>query len=368
MASLVVSVSGSRGQFAYRWDFSTPLSGVTGIFGPSGAGKTSLLRVIAGLDSGAEGRIAMGDRVWLDSAKGLAVPVHRRKLGYVFQEGRLLPHLNVEGNLRFAARRASTAADRFAEIVDGLELRELLHRDVSVLSGGERQRVAIARALMTEPALMIMDEPLSANDIARRQALLPYLRRVVRTFAIPTLYVSHSLDEIATLTDNLLVCRSGKIVAQGPTEALLRRSDLTEVSEGWDAGAVLVATVASIDEPMEVAHLALGTQCFAVPSQGLAEGEEVRLNIHATDIALALEPPKQLSIRNILPSEVLQIDDPGVGTYANVLLATAGGQLRSRVTRLAITELRLKEGMPCYALIKAAAVEKHPALSGALAD
>ena len=362
MVRLVVDVSGQRGRFDYRWQVDTAVDGVVGVFGPNGAGKTSLLRAVAGLDRSTRGRVALGDQIWLDSAAGVEVPTHKRGIGYVFQDGRLLPHLGVRGNLQFASRRAPTHRGWFEDVIAGLDLAPLMGRDVQDLSGGERQRVAIARALLSRPALLLMDEPLSANDLARRRALLPYLRRIATEFRIPTLYVSHSLDEMVALTERMLICRAGHIVAQGPTSDLAQRGDLQEVSDIPEAGAALTARVVAVDPQLALAELDLGKHRFSVPSRGLAEGDDVRLQIHARDVSVALEAPGRLSIRNVLPAKVVSIDDPGFGTYADILLDIDGAQLRSRVTRAAVMALPLVEGVSCYALVKAASIEEHPAL------
>jgi molybdate transport system ATP-binding protein len=361
MVQLLVDVSGQRGRFEYRWQLETPVDGVVGVFGPNGAGKTSLLRAIAGLDRSTRGRLSLGDQIWLDSAAGIEVPTHRRGVGYVFQDGRLLPHLGVRGNLQYASRRAPAERGWFDDVVSGLDLEPLMSRGVHDLSGGERQRVAIARALLSRPALLLMDEPLSANDLSRRRVLLPYLRRIANEFRIPTLYVSHSLDEMVALTEAMLICREGQIVAQGPTAELAQRSDLREVSDIPEAGAALSAQVVAIDRQTALAELNVGQHRFSVPSRGLTEGDEVRLQIHARDVAIALDPPSRLSIRNVLPAEVVSIDDPGFGTYADVVLDIEGAQLRSRVTRAAIMTLPLTVGQPCFALVKAASIEEHPA-------
>lgn len=362
MVGLVVDVSGQRGRFDYRWQVDVPVDGVVGVFGPNGAGKTSLLRAIAGLDRSTRGRVALGERVWLDSAAGVEVPTHQRGIGYVFQDGRLLPHLGVRGNLQYASRRAPADRGWFEDVVSGLDLPPLMGRGVQDLSGGERQRVAIARALLSRPALLLMDEPLSANDLARRRALLPYLRRIAMEFRIPTLYVSHSLDEMVALTERMLICRAGRIVAQGLTSDLARRGDLQEVSDVPEAGAALSARVVALDRQSGLAELDLGQHRFSVPSRGLTEGDDVRLQIHARDVSIALDMPSRLSIRNVLPAEVIDVDDPGFGTYADVLLDINGAQLRSRITRAAVTDLSLTQGVSCYALIKAASIEEHPAL------
>ncbi len=361
MTDLQIDISGRRGSFDYCWQLQLEASGVTGLLGPSGSGKTTLLRLLAGLDTRGSGSVVFGDSVWFDSLRGRCLPAHRREVGYVFQDARLLPHLNVLGNLRYAASRAKVAASEFDEVVGELALEPLIGREVSNLSGGERQRVAMGRALLTRPRLLLLDEPLSANDLERRGALLPYLRRIAREHAIPTLYVSHSLDEMAALTETLVVCRAGRVVATGPTGDLVQRTDLQQLGHGLQTGALLAGCVVAIDARLGVAELDVGAGRFLVPGQSLHLGDTVRLQIHARDVAIALSEPEGLSIRNVLPAKVVEIIDPGVGAYADVKLDVGPCALWSRITRVSLEALSLKPDTACYALVKAASVEQNAA-------
>jgi molybdate transport system ATP-binding protein len=362
MVSLTLDVKGRRGDFRYHWEAQLAADGITGVYGPNGAGKTTLLRVIAGLESAAEGRIALGETTFLDSERGKVLSAHQRPVGYVFQDARLLPHRDVFGNLRYASRRCDAAEVSFDEIIDTLDLMPLLHRAVDSLSGGERQRVAIARALLVQPQLMLLDEPMSAIDQSGRGSLLKYLRKVAESMAIPMFYVSHSLDEIVALSQQLMVCREGKIVAVGDTSALMQRTDLAEVATGAETGSVLEAKVTDLSPEYGLATLAIGDQRFTVPAHRLSEGDEVRLQIHARDVAIALERPTRISVRNILAARIIDLRPVDDTPWADVSLAVGDWQLRSRITRASADELGLRVGDDCYAVIKSASVEANPGL------
>ncbi|MEQ8208184.1 MAG: ATP-binding cassette domain-containing protein, partial [Woeseia sp.] len=210
-AVLSIDVRKSFADFALSVTSDISLDGVTGLFGASGSGKSTLLRVIAGFEKGVAGTVRMTDKVWLDSKSGEFVPAFRRQVGYVFQDARLFEHLDVAGNLRFAENRASGRGPEFAEVVAALDLHSLLDRAVTKLSGGERQRVALGRTLLCRPGLLLLDEPLAALDSARKQEILPYLETLRARFGIPTVYVSHAVDEIVRLADRVIVLQDGKI-------------------------------------------------------------------------------------------------------------------------------------------------------------
>ena len=211
-----------RSDFSLDVDVDIPMRGITGVFGESGAGKTALLRCIAGLERGASGRLLIADEVWQDEATSR--PVHEREIGYVFQEPRLFAHLNVRQNIEYGQRRGRREDVGFDEAVELLGLRDLLERSVDTLSGGEAQRVAIARALLRSPRVVLMDEPIASLDRARRDEILPFLDRLHAALSIPVIYVSHSVDEVIRLCDYLLVMQHGQIVASGEIQEVLLRA------------------------------------------------------------------------------------------------------------------------------------------------
>ena len=236
-----------RAAFTLDARLELPLQGITGIFGVSGAGKTTLLRCIAGLEPTAAGRLVVGGDTWEDSSAGVTLPVQQRNIGYVFQEPRLFDHLSVRANIDYGSRRRSGASsDSFDHVVELLGLQPLLEQRPSELSGGEAQRVAIARALLCSPQLVLMDEPLAALDQARRNDILPFLDRLHADAQIPIIYVSHNIDEVCRLCDQLVVMEAGRVAASGPLQDVLVQLDVP-VLGGDNAGSVIEGNVASFD-------------------------------------------------------------------------------------------------------------------------
>ena len=328
------------------------MDGVTAVFGPSGAGKSALLRSIAGFEP-ASGRVALGDDVWLDTAVGVRVPAHRRSVGYMFQDARLFPHLSVGGNLRYAARRARGGAPSFDDVVAALDLAALLRRRPSALSGGERQRVALGRTLLAKPALLLLDEPLAALDSARKADILPYLEALPAQFGMPTLYVSHAIDEVARLARRTLVLAQGRARAFGPTAAVLQRLDVQSIAGPIEASVVVQARVERHDLHYRLTWLELGGQPIATPlNQSLAPGAAAHVRIRARDVALATERPRALSIRNVFAGRLTELAAEADSPFAEAAVDVAGQCLRARITRAAADDLGLSEGMNVYALVK----------------
>jgi molybdate transport system ATP-binding protein len=225
---LEIAIQHKQGSFRLSVFFQGAESGVTALFGPSGAGKTSVVNMVAGLMRPDAGRIAINGLCLFDSSRGIDLPPEKRRIGYVFQDGRLLPHLSVQANLVYGMRR-TPAHLRFVQpepVVELLGIGHLLKRRPARLSGGEKQRVAIGRALLTSPALLLMDEPLASLDAARKDEVLPFIMRLSRKFAIPILYVSHALDEIVALATHLVMLKNGRVLAAGEMQTLLARKDL----------------------------------------------------------------------------------------------------------------------------------------------
>jgi molybdate transport system ATP-binding protein len=336
------------------------LSGVTALFGPSGSGKTSLLRVIAGLETGAKGNISFGREQWLNSDTKRFVPPHQRSVGYVFQDARLFGHHSVAGNLAFAAKRSRAPTTLQDEVVQALDLGPLLTRRTAGLSGGERQRVALGRALLTQPRLLLLDEPLAALDQRRKADILPYLHAITRRFALPTLYVSHAIDEVAQLADHMAVMDAGCIIAKGPTAQMMERLDLQPLTGRFEAGVLLQARVLAHDTHFQLTRLDLDGQTLTMPMlEHLAPGDEVRVRIRARDVALATQRPEGLSIRNMLSGVVADVSEDPSTAFAEVLVDTGGARLRARITREACSDLALKPGAPVFALVKSVSFDRR---------
>lgn len=334
---------------------SLPSSGITALFGHSGSGKTTLLRAIAGLERVPGGRLIFDGEVWQDGSTFL--PTHRRPLGYVFQEANLFPHLSVQGNLDYGARRVGRrpAGADFAGIVELLGIGHLLGRRPDTLSGGERQRVAIARALLKEPRLLLMDEPLAALDLARKREILPFLEQLHETLKIPVLYVSHAPDEVARLADHIVVLDAGRAVAAGPLAETLARVDLP-IRLGEDAGVVLDAAVAERDERWHLARLEIGADSLWVRDEGHPLGKRLRVRVLARDVSLARDEPAGTSILNHFRVIVQEL---AADTHPSLLLArvSLGEQsLVARLTRRSAAALGLAPGAQLWAQVKVVAV------------
>jgi molybdate transport system ATP-binding protein len=339
----------------------TSAGGVTALFGRSGAGKTTLINIIAGLVRPDQGSVAIDDTVLLDTARGIDVPVHRRRVGYVFQEGRLFPHLSVRANLTYGERRAP-AGNRWASfdrIVALLGIEPLLDRRPALLSGGEKQRVAIGRALLASPRLLLMDEPLASLDAARKAEILPYLERLRDEMALPVVYVSHAIREVARLADTLVLLDHGKVLASGAVGDILARLDLADVMDSDNAGGVIVARVLAHDVLTGVTRLAHPSGTLFHPLIGTPPqvGTWLRLRVRARDVALAVGDPGLVSIRNRLACTVSEIVERPGGAV-DVRLAAGKDALVARITRDAAAALGLAVGQPVVALIKAAAFDR----------
>jgi molybdate transport system ATP-binding protein len=342
--------------FALRAEMRVFAHGVIALFGPSGSGKTTLLRCIAGLEPAARGALQVKDEVWQEGAKIL--PVYRRPLGYVFQEASLFPHLSVRQNLEYGLKRIPPEQRkvRLEQAVEWLGLDKLIERDSPAgLSGGERQRVAIARALLTSPRLLLMDEPLSALDTASKQDIMPYLERLHGELDIPVIYVSHSLDEVARLADQLVLMEQGRVVASGALNEMLGRLDLPTAHLG-DAGAVIEADVAAQDEQYHLTRLDFRGGSLWVGRVERPVGSTVRARVLARDVSIATAAPHGSSISNILTARIDEIRDEGADRV-NLRLSVGSGQLLlSRITRRSRDQLGLAPGMEVYAQVKSVAL------------
>jgi molybdate transport system ATP-binding protein len=361
MSEIVIGVQARRGGFFLDASGTFPLSGISVILGPSGSGKTTLLRVLAGLERQARGSIRVGEEYWLDSGRNIFLAPHRRAMGYVFQEGRLFPHLTVEGNLAYAERRArrlSKQIDR-PQILRIFEIEKLLDQPSATLSGGEIQRVAMARALLTNPELLLMDEPLSALDLPRRSEALSYIERVPQLFGIPIIYVTHAIEEAAQLADTLAIMNNGGVIATGRAQDIVSRLDLAPYLGRFEAGAILEGTVMGEDAVFGISIVDIDGAPVQVPGLGLPKAHKVRLRIRARDVSIATVKPEGLSIRNIMNVRIDEIAEEKGSAFAELRLKATRQVLRARITRRSVSELDLKPGKEVYALIKSIAVDRQ---------
>jgi molybdate transport system ATP-binding protein len=361
---LSVAVTHRLGDFTLDAAFESE-GGLTALFGRSGAGKTSLINAIAGLYRPDKGRIVVDEAVLTDTASGIFVPAHRRRVGYVFQEGRLFPHLNVRQNLvygRWFAPQAAGGAD-LDQIVELLGIGGLLARRPANLSGGEKQRVAIGRALLARPRLLVMDEPLASLDEGRRAEIFPYIERLRDEMRVPIVYVSHSIAEVARLATTLVVLSEGKVAAIGPTAQIMGRIDLFPLTGRAEAGAILATRVAGHDLKFGLTVLRAAAGELRVPHLELSIGATLRVRIRARDVMIALEPPTGLSALNVLPGIVAEIAG-GDGPIVQMRLDCAGEALVARLTRRSVETLGLVPGKRVHAVIKSIAFDHH-AFAGA---
>ncbi|MDQ4431434.1 molybdate transport system ATP-binding protein [Yokenella regensburgei] len=329
-----------------------PASGITAVFGVSGAGKTSLINAISGLTRPQEGRIILNDRVLNDVEKGICLSPDKRRIGYVFQDARLFPHYKVRGNLRYGM--AKSMAGQFDKLVELLGIEALLDRLPGSLSGGEKQRVAIGRALLTAPELLLLDEPLASLDIPRKRELLPYLQRLAREINIPMLYVSHSLDEILHLADKVLVLEAGSVKAFGNLEEVWGSSVMHPWLPQDQQSSILKVTVMEHHPHYAMTALALGDQHLWVNKLDKPVQSAVRVRIQASDVSLVLQPPTQTSIRNVLRGKVVECyDDNG---QVEVRLEVGGRTLWARISPWARDDLGIKPGLWLYTQIKSVSI------------
>ncbi|WP_353473356.1 molybdenum ABC transporter ATP-binding protein [Salipiger sp. H15] len=352
--TLSVDLRHRFGGFDLDARFEAP-AGITVLFGRSGSGKTTIVNAVAGLLRPDAGRIAAEELVLLDTERGLWLPPHRRRIGYIFQEGRLFPHLSVRQNLRYGAwfSPSRAAAADFGRVVEMLGIGPLLDRRPGALSGGEKQRVAIGRALLSAPRMILADEPLAALDEARKSEILPYFERLRAEASIPILYVSHSAAEVARLATTVVALEAGRVTRQGPAAEVLADPAVTPLG-ARAAGAVLHATVARHHDDGLTELDATGTPLF-IPRLGAAPGTQVRVRIAAHEVILSRARPEGLSALNIISGHVQEIRS-GEGPGMLVSLETGAGRVLARITRRSAAALELAPGVPCHAVMKTVAV------------
>lgn len=349
---LILNFTQTLGNHRLHLDEVLPSTGITAVFGVSGSGKTSLINAISGLTHPEQGRIVLNDRVLMNAEQDYYLAPEKRRIGYVFQDSRLFPHYRVRGNLKYGM--AKSMAGQFDKLVELLGIGDLLDRFPASLSGGEQQRVAIGRALLTAPELMLLDEPLASLDIPRKRELVPYLQRLVREIHIPMLYVSHSLDEILHLADNVLILDQGNVKAFGKLEEVWSSAVMQPWLPREQQSSVLNVTVVEHHPHYAMTALALEGQHLWVNKLDKPPRSSLRIRIQASDISLALEPPLKSSIRNVLRVRVAEcLDDKG---QVAVQLEVGSRILWARISPWARDELAIKPGIWLYAQIKSVAI------------
>ena len=346
-------------EFDLAVDTTLDLTGPTALFGPSGSGKSTVLRAIAGLPNHVRGLVSFNGTRWLDSDQGLQVPAHQRNVTLLLQAPGLFANTTVAGNLDLAEqfsrrRRGDRATDRDA-VLQALDLGALLDRRPATLSGGEQRRVALARALLSSPDLLLLDEPLTGLDAARKRDILPYLKDALATFQRPALLVSHDIGEVAALCEQMVVMDAGRIRQRGATDALIEDLALTPYTGRFEAGVLIDGEVAGHDPHRYLTAVRLpgATSTLSMPlSESLLPGETIRLRVRARDVAVATEAPRGLSIRNVLAGTLLSLTPEPTPGFVDALIAVGDVRLRARLTRAAVQELELKEGQSIFALVK----------------
>jgi molybdate transport system ATP-binding protein len=335
--------------------------GLTALFGRSGAGKTSVVNAIAGLISPERGRIVIEGSVLIDTERGIRTPTHRRRVGYVFQEGRLFPHLTVRQNLLFGRWFAPDAAPsaRLDDVVDLLGIGSLLDRRPGRLSGGEKQRVAIGRALLAGPRLLLMDEPLASLDAPRKDEILPYLERLRDQATVPIVYVSHSVAEVTRLATTIVLISEGRVRAVGPVQEVMGRAELYPLAGRFEAGAILAVRVSAHDARWSLTELAGAFGKLMVPRLDAPVGTALRVRIRARDVILAVTPPTGISALNVLAGRVETLVPIEEGALEVQLRLGDDERLLARVTRRSGEALGLVPGRQVFAVIKTVAIDRR---------
>ncbi len=357
-AAIRAEFKGTIGKFSLDAGFTAPAKGVTAIFGPSGCGKTTVLRCVAGLLRVSDGLCEIVGDVWQDR-DGSFLPTHRRPLGYVFQEASLFPHLTVRRNLMFGAPRDNRGERvAFDEVVDLLGVTALLDRSPRNLSGGERQRVAIGRALLSQPKLLLMDEPLSALDRTTKNEILPFLERLRDRLSHPVVYITHDMSEVERLADQIVLMEKGRVLAAGPL-ADLQSDPSLPLAMARDAAVSLDGVVEAYDANYGLVTVVARGGRFVVPAPRATIGERRRMRVIAGDVSLARKPPGPSSILNVLPARIVSVK-PVDSNESVVVIALGldgdGARLLSRLTRKSWDLLGLSEGAAIYAQVKAVAL------------
>lgn len=335
----------------------TPL---LGLFGRSGSGKSTLINCLAGMTTPDRGRIAIDDHLLFDSEAGINLRPEQRRIGYVFQDALLFPHLSVERNLFYGAKLSSPDNNRIdaQQVIELLGIGHLLARRPATLSGGEKQRVAIGRALLANPRMLLMDEPLASLDGERRHEILSYIEGLRDRLRIPIVFVSHSVAEVSRLADEVILLAEGKVLAAGPTPEVMGRLDLFPHTGRHESGAILETQVVSHDENYDLTVLCFEGCHLSMARIDAQPGDRIRVRVRSRDVMLATSRPENVSAANLLPGRIEQIGEE-TGAMVEVRVRVGSTHLVARITRRALHELALIPGKPVYAMIKAAAIDRR---------
>ena len=355
--------SGTLGSFTLDVAINVPMRGVTALYGPSGCGKTTILRCLAGLQR-LPGRLTVAGEVWQDDGQGIFRVPHERSIGYVFQEASLFSHLSVRSNLLFGHRRALKAGLReeihFNDVIELLGLGHMLERAPSHLSGGERQRVAVGRALLSQPRLLLMDEPLSALDRMTKDEILPYFEALDDKLSLPIIYVSHDISEVERLADTLVLLDRGRVLASGVL-ADLEADPTLPLVHAPDAAVTLDGTISGIDSVYALTSLSIPGGSLIVPGRRGEIGQRRRLKISASDVSFTLVAPVSTTIQNCLPAKIVSVDPHDAARIQMNIVARlgeseTGARIVARVTRKSQEALGLVPGSRVFIQIKSVAL------------
>ena len=356
---LSVNITKAFGSFRLETQFEVEEGSITAIFGKSGAGKTSTINAIAGLTRPDVGVIQIGNTTLFDQNLKINLPIYKRQIGYVFQDDRLFPHMTVRNNLIYGTPKNRDVANslNLTDITGLLELAPLLERRPRSLSGGEKQRVAIGRALLSNPKLLLMDEPLASIDVQHRFEILPFIQRVREKIGITIIYVTHALEEVIFIADQIILLSEGQVTAQGTVEEIMSRLDLHPMTSRFDAGAVISATYSGYDREFDLGELSFDGGILRIAGLNAEIGILLRAHIRARDVSLMLDKPKDTSVLNVFKGELIEIrheEGPQLDLLINI-----GTPLIARITRKSLNDLNLDIGSKVYAMIKAVAIDRR---------
>ena len=356
---LSVNITKAFGSFRLETQFEVEEGSITAIFGKSGAGKTSTINAIAGLTRPDVGVIQIGNTTLFDQNLRINLPIYKRQIGYVFQDDRLFPHMTVRNNLIYGTPKNRDVANslNLTDITGLLELAPLLERRPKTLSGGEKQRVAIGRALLSNPKLLLMDEPLASIDVQHRFEILPFIQRVREKTGITIIYVTHALEEVIFIADQIILLSEGQVTAQGTVEEIMSRLDLHPMTSRFDAGAVISATYSGYDREFDLGELSFDGGTLRIAGLNAEIGIHLRAHIRARDVSLMLDKPKDTSVLNVFKGELIEIrheEGPQLDLLINI-----GTPLIARITRKSLNDLNLDIGSKVYAMIKAVAIDRR---------
>lgn len=349
---LEINVKKRLGSLDLEVDVVVPSQGVTALFGLSGSGKSSLINLVSGLIALDQGYIKLNNRTLANSQTKCHLPPERRQMGYVFQDARLFPHYTVKGNLAYGMKHVNQA--QYQEIIELLGIGGLLKRYPLTLSGGEKQRVAIGRALLTQPELLLMDEPLAALDLPRKHELLDYLDRLAKEIQIPILYVSHSLEELLRLAQRVILLQQGKVQAYGELESVWNSAHFLPWKTQQQSAVFSLPIMMHHRLYQMTALNFAGQPLWIIEIPHKAIGEFVRVCIDSSDVSIILQPAQGSSIRNVLACQITAIEPQR--QQVEICLQSGGLKFAAFISYWALSELKLKIGMQVYAQLKSVSV------------